>query len=84
MRVRVLARNVSLTRHLQAQTSIQNLLPARVSAIADDEHPGLALVRIQVGASVLIARLAKRAVAALELSPGQEVWAQVKTVVLLE
>ena len=84
MRVRVLARDVSLTRHLQAQTSIQNLLPARVSAIADDEHPGLALVRIQVGASVLIARLAKRAVAALELSPGQEVWAQVKTVVLLE
>ncbi|OGR02091.1 MAG: molybdenum ABC transporter ATP-binding protein [Deltaproteobacteria bacterium RIFOXYD12_FULL_53_23] len=84
VRVRVLARDVSVTRQRQAQTSIQNLLPGRVSAIANDEHPGLALVRIQVGASVLIARLAKRAVAALELSPGQEIWVQVKTVALLE
>jgi molybdate transport system ATP-binding protein len=84
VRVRVLARDVSVTRQRQTQTSIQNLLPGRVSAIANDEHPGLALVRIQVGASVLIARLAKRAVAALELSPGQEIWVQVKTVALLE
>ncbi|MDP2003835.1 MAG: molybdenum ABC transporter ATP-binding protein [Desulfurivibrionaceae bacterium] len=84
VRVRVLARDVSVTRKHQAQTSIQNILPGRVSAIANDEHPGLALVRIQVGASVLIARLAKRAVAALEVSPGQEIWVQVKTVALLE
>uniref|UniRef100_UPI00257B1D69 TOBE domain-containing protein n=1 Tax=Desulfobacter sp. TaxID=2294 RepID=UPI00257B1D69 len=84
LRIRVLARDVGLSRQRPEQTSIQNILAGRVTVIADDEHPGLALARIEVGASVVTARLAKRAVAAMELTPGQEVWVQVKSVSLIE
>lgn len=84
VRVRVLARDVSLALHHQTQTSIQNSLAGQVSAIADDEHPGLALVRIQVGDSFLISRLTKRSAHALGVAPGQKIWVQVKSVALME
>ncbi len=83
-RVRVLARDISLSQRHQEHTSIQNHLQGQVDAIADDEHPGLALVRLQVGQSMLVARLTKRSAAALEIAPGQDVWLQVKSVALLE
>lgn len=84
VRVRVLARDVSLALHQQEHTSILNLLPGRVDAIADDEHPGLALVRVQVGQSALVARLTKRSAVALGVALGEDVWVQVKSVALME
>jgi len=83
LRVRVLARDVSLAATAQAGSSIGNQLPAVVEAIADDEHPALALVRVRLGTLPLVARLTRRSVHALALQPGQPVWAQVKTVALL-
>jgi molybdate transport system ATP-binding protein len=64
-------------------TSIQNLLPGTVEAIGEDSHPALALVRVRVGESALVARLTRRSVAALDLTPGRPVWAQVKSVALI-
>lgn len=84
VRLRVLARDVSLTRAPQAQTSIGNQIAVAVEAIADDDHPGLALVRVRAGAAPLVARLTRRSVHALQIEPGQRVWAQVKTVALME
>jgi molybdate transport system ATP-binding protein len=84
VRVRVLARDVSIALQHQADTSIQNILQGRIRAIADDEHSGLALVSVQVGESTLIARLTKRAAHALNLALEQTVWAQVKSVALME
>ena len=84
VRVRVLARDVSLARQKQEHTSIVNLLPGRVDAIADDEHPGSTLVRVQVGNSALVARLTKRSAAALGISVEQDIWVQVKSVALME
>ena len=49
VRVRVLARDVSLSTERQRHTSILNLLPGEVDSIADDDHPGLALVLFLVG-----------------------------------
>ena len=83
VRVRVLARDVSLASE-PAISSIQNVLRGKIDAIGDDEHPGLALVRVQVGSSVLLARLTKRAAAALVIAQGCDIWAQVKSVALLE
>ncbi|MFN3397971.1 MAG: molybdenum ABC transporter ATP-binding protein [Sulfurimicrobium sp.] len=83
VRVRILARDVSLALAHVAHTSIQNLLSCTVEAIGDDSHPALALVRVRVGESALVARLTRRAVAALDLSPGCKVWAQVKSVALI-
>ena len=84
VRVRLLARDVSLTRAAQTGTSIGNQLQGTVEQIADDEHAALALVRVRVGASPVVARLTRRSVHALELQPGLPVWAQVKTVALME
>ncbi|MDF9392103.1 MULTISPECIES: molybdenum ABC transporter ATP-binding protein [Methylococcus] len=84
IRVRVLARDVSLARQRQEETSVLNLLQGRVDAIEDEDHPALALVRVRVGDSVLLARLTKRSVAMLGIVRGQEVWVQVKSVALME
>ncbi len=84
VRVRVLARDVSLATEHQENTSILNLLSGKVDAIADDEHPGLALVRVQIGGSVLLARVTKRSAAALGIALGQQIWVQVKSVALME
>lgn len=84
IRVRVFARDVSLTRQPPSQTSILNVLPGTVDAFGEDEHPGLVLVRVRIGASLLLARLTRRAVKELGLAPGDAVWTQVKTVAVME
>ncbi len=84
LRVRLLARDVSLTRAPQTRTSIGNQLHGTVETLADDEHPALTLVRVRVGGSPVVARLTRRSAHALELAPGVPVWAQVKTVALME
>jgi molybdate transport system ATP-binding protein len=83
-RVRLLARDVSLSSELQRGSSIGNQLPGTVDAIVDDEHPGLALVRVRVGGAPVVARLTRRSAHALGLAPGQPVWVQVKSVALME
>jgi molybdate transport system ATP-binding protein len=83
LRVRVLARDVSLALAPLAGSSISNQLPAVVEALGDDAHPGQALVRLRVGTLPLLARLTSRSVHTLGLAPGQAVWAQVKSVALL-
>jgi molybdate transport system ATP-binding protein len=84
VRLRVLARDVSLACAPQTGTSIANQLQASVEAVADDDHPALALVRVRVGAAPLLARVTRRSAHALGLAPGLPVWALVKTVALME
>ncbi|WP_347986786.1 molybdenum ABC transporter ATP-binding protein [Methylomonas sp. AM2-LC] len=84
VRVRVLARDVSLAQEHPGPSSIQNILRGRIESMANDEHPGLALLRIQIGDSILISRLTKRAAADLQVVVGKEFWVQVKSVALIE
>ncbi len=83
VRLRVLARDVSLAEQ-PGISSIQNLLRGQVDSVVDDEHPGVALVRVSVGPSALLARLTRRAVAMLDVHPGRQLWVQIKSVALLE
>ncbi|MEW5788992.1 MAG: molybdenum ABC transporter ATP-binding protein [Pseudomonadota bacterium] len=83
VRVRILARDVSLALTRHSGTSILNTLPAAVAEIADDAHPALALVRLNVGGSPLVARLTRRSAQTLALAPGQLVYAQIKAVALV-
>ena len=83
VRVRVLARDVSLALAPPAQSSIQNTLPGTIEALADDEHPSQQLARIRLGETRLLARLTRRAADALALHTGQAVWVQVKSVALI-
>ncbi|OGB18568.1 MAG: molybdenum ABC transporter ATP-binding protein [Burkholderiales bacterium RIFCSPLOWO2_12_67_14] len=84
VRIRILARDVSLALSPATDTSLLNSLPVVVDQLADDNHPALALCRLQVGtSSSLLARLTRRSAAALGLAPGQAVWAQIKAVALI-
>lgn len=84
VRLRVLARDVSIATQAPQQTSIQNLLPCVVQSIVADTHPSQALVRMACGDSVVLARITARAVDALQLVPGMAVWAQIKAVALVD
>ncbi len=88
VRVRVLARDVSLARGPLKDSSIGNQLQGSVEAVADDTHPALALVRVRVpvrsGTVALVARLTRRSAHLLALAVGTPVWVQVKTVALME
>jgi len=83
VRVRILARDVSIALAPVEGISIQNCLPATVEQMADDYHPALTLLRLKLGASPLLARLTRRSAAALQLQPGKPVWVQIKAVALI-
>lgn len=82
-RVRILARDVSLARTPHPGTSILNTLPAVVVDSVEDAHPALALVKLRVGESPLLARLTRRSAHALEIAPGQLLYVQIKAVALV-
>jgi molybdate transport system ATP-binding protein len=84
VRVRVLARDVSLAHTQLAGSSIVNQLPGSIEAIADDAHAAHALVRVRIGSAALLARVTRQSVHVLQLAPQQAVWAQVKSVALME
>jgi molybdate transport system ATP-binding protein len=86
IRLRVLARDVSLSLAEQAGSSIVNQVPVTVEAIADDAHPSQVLVRLRTreGASALLARVTRKSAQSLALAPGQASWAMVKSVALLD
>lgn len=85
VRVRVLARDVSIATEKPAATSIQNLLACEVGEISAGGHPSQVLVRLDCGhGAVLLARITARAAAQLGLATGMPVWAQVKSAALVE
>ena len=84
VRLRVMARDVSLASEPQAESSIQNRLRGVVSELGEGEHPAVRLVRVQIGASAMLSRLTCRSAHALELEVGRPVWVQIKSVAIIE
>lgn len=84
VRLRVLARDISLALDQHPDQSIQNLLPARIAEIVSNDHPAVALVRAEVGTTSLLARVTSRALDSLGLKVGSSVWLQIKSVAVLE
>jgi molybdate transport system ATP-binding protein len=84
VRLRVAARDVSFTLGEPVATSIQNCLPGIVESVTPDRHPAQALVRVRCGDALLVGRITQRAVHTLGIRAGQRLWAQVKSVALLE
>ncbi len=82
-RVRVLARDVSLTLAPQTGTSILNILPARVAGLAE-ERPGQVMVRLDAAGTALLARVTAKSVSQLGLREGLGVYVQIKGMALLD
>jgi len=83
VRVRILARDVSIALQKVNHSSIQNCLSAVVDDMADDHHPALSLIRLKLGDSPVLARLTRRSAVGLGLLPGLPVWVQIKAVALI-
>jgi len=79
VRLRVAARDVSLTLGEPQGTSIQNHWPAEVLSLDEGGHPSQVSVLLRCGTVKLRARVTARAVHTLGLSVGCKVWAQVKS-----
>lgn len=84
VRVRILARDVSIALDGSQPSSIQNRFACTVGSIAPADDPAQCLVALDAGGSLLMARITRRAAAQLGLVAGLPVWAQVKAVALLE
>ena len=84
MRIRILARDVSIALQPPQQSSITNVLPVRVLDISPDRDAAQALVRLDLHGHPLLARITHRSVAMLGLAPGMAVHAQVKSVALMD
>lgn len=84
VRLRVLARDVSLALEEPPQSSIQNRLQGVVTALGVGEHPAVQLVRVAIGPSAVLSRLTRRSADALGLDVGKPVWVQIKSVAIIE
>ena len=82
VRIRVAARDVSLTLERQEDTSILNIFPAIIEDIVR-EGEAQVMVRLRVGDAQLISRITRKSAAALGLEPNKSVFVQVKSVALL-
>ena len=84
VRVRVLARDVSVSLGDGTDSSILNRLSGTVDAIGPGEHPAQALLRVRLAdGTALLARLTRRSVEHLQLAPGKSVWTHIKSVALM-
>ena len=78
LRLRIRARDVALSLARPEGLSIQNIFPARVLDLGEEGGAQLD-VRLDVGGAPLWARITGRAKRQLDLAPGREVYALVKS-----
>ena len=83
LRMRILARDVSLSLTAQTDTSISNHLAATVVGEWQASDPAHVIVRLDAGGAQLLARITRRSRDLLGIAPGRALWAQVKAVALL-
>jgi molybdate transport system ATP-binding protein len=82
VRLRLAARDVSLSLQEPQRSSIQNHWPAVIERIEPEAHPAQCRVDLRCAGTRIQARVTQRAAQALGLRVGLSVWAQVKTAAL--
>jgi len=83
LRIRVLARDVSIALSHHEDTSILNRIPAEVAEVGEGGDAAVSMVRLKVGPCTLVARLTRKSVEHLHLEKGKQVWAQIKSVAIV-
>ena len=83
VRIKIKARDLSLSLQQAEDSSVLNLLPARVLDWINVAEQAHVLVRVQVGGEQLIARITRYSFDRLQIQREQSLWAQVKSVSLL-
>jgi len=83
LRVKVQARDVSLSLQAEEHSSILNRLPVTVSQEVSADNSAHVLVRLDADGTPLLARITRFSRDQLQLHPGQRLWAQIKAVAVL-
>ncbi|MEM5472300.1 molybdenum ABC transporter ATP-binding protein [Hoeflea sp. AS60] len=81
--IRILAQDVILSRTRPEGLSALNILPATVTAVRLGDGPG-AIIQLKAGQDLLLARITRRSAQALELAPGAECFAIIKSVAVAQ
>ena len=82
VRLRILARDVSLTLQRQSDTSILNIFPVTVEEIVE-ENPAQVTVRLNANGAIILSRVTRKSAAVLGLEKAKTLYAQVKSVAIL-
>ena len=82
VRLRISARDVSLTQEQQTDTSILNIFSAIVDEIVP-EGQSQVMVRLKIKDVTMLSCITRKSAELLELNPGKKVYAQIKSVALL-
>lgn len=83
LRIKVQARDVSLSLQAEEHSSILNRLPVTVTQEISADNNAHVLVRLDAGGTPLLARITRFSRDQLQLHPGQTLWAQIKAVAVL-
>ncbi|MCW8943476.1 MAG: molybdenum ABC transporter ATP-binding protein [Sedimenticola sp.] len=81
VRIRIHAKDVSLALEPPGPTSILNILPATVTEM-EAHGRGRMIVKLDLGGVPLLARITQKSQANLDLKPGMQIYAQIKSVAL--
>lgn len=83
VRVRILARDVSLALERQQHTSISNILPAKVVETFASNDPFQVIAKLDIGGQTILSKITQRSHSKLGIQPGTMLYAQVKSVALM-
>jgi molybdate transport system ATP-binding protein len=78
LRVQLLARDLIVATEPPRQISVRNSLPGVIVSVANDVDDS-DLIAIDIGGTLIMARVTNAATRELSLAPGKSVWALVKT-----
>lgn len=79
VRLRIMARDVSLTLSRHENSSILNIFPAVIESMVN-EGASQKLVRLNAGGQIILSRITAKSADELALQPGMTVFAQVKAI----
>ncbi|MDH5424856.1 MAG: molybdenum ABC transporter ATP-binding protein [Gammaproteobacteria bacterium] len=81
LRLRVSAADISLCKSKPADSSILNILPAKLLAVVEETHSEV-LLQLAVNDDILLARISKKSFKLLELKFDMDVFVQIKGIIL--
>lgn len=83
VRIRIQARDVSLSLVPVYDSSILNIIETTVTELAEDS-PGQVMVGLDANGTRLLARITRKSCATMNLMPGNRVYAQIKGIAILK
>lgn len=80
VRLRIHARDVSISRTAPQNISIRNIFPVHVTKMTLDQHSPFAELQLQMGETQLLSRISRKSAEDLTLKTGEQVFALIKAV----